>query len=226
MRKEIIIFSVCCICFLMPSCSKDAPVNLPPSIVQLMFPTQDLLCISNTVPFDWSDAIDAEKDVFEYNLIVAKDRELTLVVENRTLSATQITLTLEKSTAYYWQVNAVDVLNIQESNSPIYAFYTAGDGVVNYAPFMADLKAPENNTSVNSGNIDLIWEGADANAGDTLTYELYFGENTALNLIDDSLSVSEYTVAVVSGKTYSWKVNVKDDSGSKSIGQTFTFSVN
>ena len=91
---------------------------------------------------------------------------------------------------------------------------------------MADLKAPENNTSVNSGNIDLIWEGADANAGDTLTYELYFGENTALNLSDDSLSVSDYTVTVESGKTYSWKVNVKDDSGSKSIGQTFTFSVN
>ena len=85
MRKEIIIFSLCSICFLMTSCSKDAPVNLPPSIVQLMFPTQDLLCISNTVPLDWSDAIDAEEDVFEYNLIIAKDRELTFVVENLSL---------------------------------------------------------------------------------------------------------------------------------------------
>lgn len=226
MRKEIIIFSFWSICFLMISCSKDEPVNQPPSVVQLMFPTQDLLCISNTVPFNWSDAIDAENDVFEYNLIVAKDRQLTDVVENRTVSASQITLTLEKSMAYYWQVNAVDIENIQESNSEVFAFYTTGEGEENYTPFMADLKSPENNTSVNSGNIDLVWEGADANAGDTLTYELYFGENTALNLMDDSLSASDYTVTVVSGKTYSWKVNVKDDSGSKAIGQTFSFRVN
>lgn len=226
MRKEIIIFSFWSICFLMISCSKDDPINQPPSIVQLMFPTQDLLCISNTVPFDWSDAIDAENDVFEYNLIVAKDIQLTVVVENRTVSTSQITLSLEKSTAYYWQVNAVDTLNMQESNSPVYAFYTTGEGVVNYTPFMADLKSPENNTSVNSGNIDLVWEGADANASDILTYELFFGENTTLNLVEDALSESIYTVSVGSGKTYSWKVHVKDDSGSKSIGQTFTFSVN
>jgi hypothetical protein len=226
MKKALVLSSILSVCIFATSCSKEEVRNQPPSAVQLVFPTQDLLCITNNVLFDWSDSVDEEGDVFEYNILVAKDRQLLDVVENRKVYTSNISIVLEKATAYYWQVNTVDVLNEQESSSPLFAFYTTGDGLVNYAPFMADLKAPENNTSVNSGNIDLVWEGTDANTSDSLTYELFFGENDALNLVDNALSVTNYPVSVTSGKTYSWKVNVKDDSGSKSIGQTFTFSVN
>jgi hypothetical protein len=191
-----------------------------------MYPTQNLLCTTRSVPFDWTDATDAEDDFFEYNLIVAKDRELTNVVENRKVPSSQSTLILEKSTAYYWQVITVDVLNEQQSSSSVFAFYTTGDGVENYAPFMANLKRPENNTIVSAENIDLVWEGADINTADTLTYELYFGESGSLSLLDNSISGMSYSVSVISGKTYSWKVNVKDNWGAKSIGQIFTFSVN
>lgn len=226
MRKAISIFSLFSFCFIVISCSKEAAVNQIPSVVQLQFPSQDLLCIDNSIPFNWSDATDAENDVLEYNIIIAKDRQLTDVVENRTVSSSQINLILEKSTAFYWQVNAVDVTNNQASASAIFAFYTKGNGVANYAPFMADLKSPENNTNVDAGTINLVWEGADTNTEDTLTYELFFGENAILNSLDNAISVQNYSVSVVSGKTYSWKVNVTDNSGAKSIGQTFTFTVN
>ncbi|MFT5250041.1 MAG: hypothetical protein ACI93P_001776 [bacterium] len=225
MRKIIIIFNLCSLCFLAASCSKEAPVNQPPSIVQLTFPTEDLLCIDNSISFNWTDATDPERDSIQYNIIIAKDRQLIDVIENRTVSASETSLTLEKSTAFYWQVNAVDINNNQASSSSVFAFFTKGDGVTNYAPFMADLKTPENNTSVSAGSVDLIWKGSDINTADTLTYELFFGENTTLNLLESALSAETYVVSVVSGKTYSWKVNVTDNSGAKSIGQIFTFTV-
>lgn len=225
MRKAIIIFNLFSICFLAVRCSKKEAANQIPSIVQLEFPTQDLLCIDNTIPFNWSDATDPENDVLEYNVIVAKDRQLTDVVENRTLSASQFTVALEKATAYYWQVSAIDVNNNQRSNSSVFAFYTKGNGVTNYAPFMADLQTPENNGSVAAGTVDLVWEASDINTTDTLTYELFFGEDSTLTSIDNTLTAKTFSVSVVSGKTYSWKINVTDNVGAKSIGQVFTFTV-
>jgi hypothetical protein len=226
MRKLVIIITLCASGFLAVSCSKDEPANQPPSVVQLTYPTQDLLCISNVIPFNWSDATDPENDVLEYNIIVAKDRQLTDVVENVTLSASQIEIILEKGTPFYWQVSAVDEVNNQMSTSATFAFFTKGNGVTNYAPFMADLKSPENNTNVSAGSLDLVWEATDTNTEDTLSYELFFGENGALSSIGTSLTVQTYAVSVVSGKTYSWKVNVIDNWGAKSVGQTFTFTVN
>ncbi|WP_166387965.1 hypothetical protein [Polaribacter sp. 11A2H] len=225
MRKAIIILNLCTICFLAVSCSSKDDENKAPSIVQLEYPTKDLLCIDHTISFNWSDAIDLENDAIEYTIIIAKDRQLTDVVENRTVSASELTVTLEKSVAYYWQVNAIDVDNNQESNSEIFSFYTKGDGVTNYAPFMADLQSPENNGNVTEGTVDLVWEASDINTADTLTYELFFGEDATLISIDNTLTIKSYSVSVVSGKTYSWQVNVTDNVGAKSIGQVFTFTV-
>ena len=90
---------------------------------------------------------------------------------------------------------------------------------------MANLKSPENNTNITSGSLDLIWEGSDTNTTDTLTYELFFSEDEDPVLIENSLSLETYNVSVLSGKTYYWKVNTIDNSGAKSIGQVFSFSV-
>jgi hypothetical protein len=87
--------------------------------------------------------------------------------------------------------------------------------------------SPENNSNQSaSTSISLVWDAADINTTDILTYELYFGENSTLTLIDDSLSDKSRIVSVESGKSYSWKVNVKDQNGAKSIGQIWSFTVN
>ncbi|WP_373942193.1 hypothetical protein OEG92_02170 [Polaribacter sejongensis] len=90
---------------------------------------------------------------------------------------------------------------------------------------MADLQTPENNGNVTEGTVDLVWEASDINTADTLTYELFFGEDATLTSVDNTLTVKSYSVSVLSGKTYSWQVNVTDNVGAKSIGQVFTFTV-
>ena len=224
--KNILIITVLVIfSFLNIQCSKKNK-NQVPSAVNLMYPTQNLLCIDTTITFDWSEATDPENDVLEYNIIIATDRDMTNVIENKMTTSSELTVILEKKTAYYWKVDALDIDNNQGTESEIFAFYTKGEGVLNYAPFTSELVSPENNSQVNATSVSLTWEAADTNAGDTLTYELYFGENSSLTLIDDTLIVKSQTVSIESGKTYSWRVNVKDQDGAKSIGQIWSFTVN
>ena len=61
---------------------------------------------------------------------------------------------------------------------------------------------------------------------DVLTYDLFFGESNPAELIETDLSEDNYDVTVISGKTYYWKVDTTDDSGLKTIGQTWMFAVN
>jgi hypothetical protein len=214
------------LCVLNIQCSKDEK-NKAPIAVNLIYPTQNLLCTDNTINFNWSKATDPENDALEYNLIIATDRSMTNVIENITITNLQTTVSLEKQTAYYWKVNALDINNKQGTSSEIFAFFTKGEGVLNYAPFSAELVSPENNSNQSaSTSISLVWDAADINTTDILTYELYFGENSTLTLIDDSLSDKSRIVSVESGKSYSWKVNVKDQNGAKSIGQIWSFTVN
>ena len=71
--------------------------------------------------------------------------------------------------------------NVKESQlttttpSDLWKFYLAGDGVVNYAPFPADLKAPASGSTVtlSEGKATFTWDGSDPDSGDTLSYTVY-----------------------------------------------------
>jgi hypothetical protein len=225
MKNVLIIAVLVFLSFLNIQCSKTDS-NQVPSAVSLIYPTNNLLCIDNTITFNWSEATDPENDELEYNLMIATDRAMTNVVENKTVSSLQSVITLTKQTAYYWKVDVLESNNNQGAESEIYAFYTKGEGVLNYAPFSSELVSPENKGQVDGTSLSLSWEASDANTTDILTYEFFFGEESELTLVDDALTEKSYTVSVESGKTYSWKVNVKDQNGAKSIGQTWSFTVN
>ncbi len=210
--------------FLLVNCSKKA--NQAPSVVDLVFPSENLLCIENTITFDWTEAIDPENDDLEYNLIIAKDINFVDVVENRTITKSQIEITLEKETAYYWKVDALDINNNLGSSSQVFAFYTKGDAEKNYVPFTSQLLTPNNNTIVSGGTLQLTWKAGDPNFNDVLSYEVFFGENTDPALVDNNVTTENFSVNVASGTTYYWKVNVKDEAGAKSIGQIWSFTAN
>lgn len=212
-------------CMVLNNCTSKSE-NQSPTMVDLIYPSDNQLCIDNSITFDWSDSIDPENDDIEYNIIVSKDRDFMNVVESRTVVSSQVLLTLEKATAYYWKVSSIDINNNQDTSSSVFAFYTKGDAIQNYVPFTSQLLFPENNVTVSGNSVELIWTGNDVDSDDILTYELYFGETEEVSLIDDSLSETNYNISIESGKTYFWKVNVKDQEGAKSIGQVWSFMVN
>ncbi len=202
------------------------PVNMAPSKVDLIYPSENLLCIDNLIAFNWSPSVDPENDVVKYKITIAKNRSLTDLVEDRVVSGTTINITLENGVAYYWRITPEDLKdNIGESSS-VFAFYTEGIGVSNYAPFTAEIISPDINSSINAGTISLNWKGADTNTEDVLTYELFFGEATDPALVSSDLTAETSDVIVESGKTYYWKINTLDNFGAKTIGQIWSFNVN
>tara|TARA_R110000868_G_scaffold320583_3_gene581506 strand:- start:1978 stop:2640 length:663 start_codon:yes stop_codon:yes gene_type:complete len=200
--------------------------NLAPSQSSLIYPSENLLCIDNNIAFNWAESIDPEGDVVKYKLSIAKNRTLADIVEQRTVSGTGITITLEKGVAYYWRIIPIDNKGNEGDATATLAFYTEGNGISNYAPFTAALVAPNNDSFVDAGTVSLIWKGGDTNVDDILTYELFFGDIQNPPMVSNNLSTETSDVVVEPGKTYYWKVNTLDNAGAKTIGQEWMFNVN
>ena len=220
------IFTILSFVFACGGGGDDSAPNAAPSKAQLIYPSVDLLCIDNTITFNWNAASDPDGDSVRYKLTIAKDRALTDVVEQRTVNGTSVTITLQKGVAHYWSVIAVDGETNEGEPTATQAFFTAGIGVSNYAPFTAALVSPDNDSDIDAGSVNLNWTGGDTNINDVLTYELYFGEEADPPLLSSDLSSETSEVTVVSGKTYYWKINTLDGSGAKTIGQVWKFNVN
>jgi len=203
-----------------------APNTAPNAVSQLIYPTSDLLCIDSTVNFEWAAATDPDGDTVSYELRVALDNNMTNLVEQVTTTATTRILTLQSGTAYYWTVTAKDA---EDSASPsqVFAFYTEGQGVSNYAPFLADLVNPEQDDAVVAGTTTLSWSGADVDTNDTLTYDVYFGtSNPPTSTVATDLADETIDLSTQAATTYYWQVDTKDDSGTKTIGAVWTFTTN
>lgn len=204
----------------------DTPNTAPSAVSQLIYPTSDLLCIDSTVNFEWAAATDPDGDTVSYELRVALDNNMTNLVEQVTSTTTTRTLTLQPGTAYYWTVTAKDA---EDSASPsqVFAFYTEGEGVSNYAPFLADLVSPNEEDAVVSGTTSLNWSGADVDINDTLTYDVYFGtSNPPTTAVSTDLTVENFDVSTDPATTYYWQIDTKDNSGTKTIGAVWTFTTN
>ena len=117
---------------------------------ELLKDLYDEISSNSTVNFEWAAATDPDGDTVSYELRVALDNNMTNLVEQVTSTTTTRTLTLQPGTAYYWTVTAKDA---EDSASPsqVFAFYTEGEGVSNYAPFLADLVRPNEEEAVVSG---------------------------------------------------------------------------
>ena len=236
MKREIILFSTIFTLFTLVSCGggDDGPgsinpptVNTDPTAVsQLIYPSTDLLCIDRTITFQWSAASDADGDPISYKLVIAEDRNLTTIVQQVTVNNTSINITLTEGTAYYWNVTAIDNQGGEADPSSTFAFYTEGNGVSNHAPFTAAIGTPSDAGMVDAGTINLSWTGSDTDTGDTLTYDLYFGETMNPSAFQTDITDQNFAVTATTGLTYFWRVDTIDDSGVKTIGQVWSFSVN
>src|SRR6187431_894950 len=118
--------------FLLISCSGggDDPTptpedkNLAPTIPTLTAPTDNKLCIDNTVAFQWSSSTDANKDAVTYQIQVAKDNQFSQIIKTAEGSTTGQTIALDKNTAYYWRIKATDSKGLSSNYSATYKFYT------------------------------------------------------------------------------------------------------
>ena len=204
------------------------PVNTAPSVPALASPADNKLCLDNTVVFQWNPSTDTEKDAVVYQIQVAKDNGFTQIVS--TLDGTSNltnTATLDKNTAYYWRVKAIDAKGLTSAYTATYKFYTAGVAVVNHLPFAPALTQPVINSVLTGTSAALGWTASDVDTADILSYDVYFGTaNPPTVKISDNISTLSTSIAVEPTKQYFWRVVVRDNKGGETIGQIWKFKTN
>ena len=199
------------------------PVNNAPNTPTLKYPTNNLLCIDNTIVFEWNTATDPDGDTVSYQVQIAKDNQFTEIVESISNTSTTKTISLDKGVAYYWRVSAKDTKNLSSEYSSVNSFYTEGTGVSNYLPFSPEIVSPTLNATVTETSATLEWNASDVD-NDPLSFDVYFGTTeTPTTIVSSNQTSKTFNVDVASETTYYWKVVVKDDKGGETIGQIWNF---
>ena len=170
------------------------------------------------VTFEWKDKIKTDFSEERYYYLL----EITDLNKNITKTITPISknstiVVLDKGAPYSWRV--ITQSNTDQSvvvASELWKFYLAGNGIVNYVPFPAQLKTPVSGSTVSrdaNGMVTFLWEGSDPDAGDTLSYTLFVdsvdGEQTPpidqSNLLSNTLKVK-----LSSDTIYYWRIETSD----------------
>lgn len=201
--------------------------NSSPTVPSLNYPTNNLVCISNTINFQWNTSTDAQNDAITYQLQVATDNAFIQNLNSSNATALSKQLTLNKGKLYYWRINATDSKNASSNYSPTYSFYTEGEEMLNHLPFAPVVVAPALNAFQTNGAINLSWTAVDADATDILTYDVYFGTvNPPTNKVASAITSKNFSVNTSTASNYYWKVVVKDGKGGETLGQTWNFKTN
>jgi hypothetical protein len=164
----------------------------------------------STVTFNWN----ASANTNTYDVRITNLNTSTATNKNG-VASTSTTATLDKGVPYSWRVTSKNTSSTTTTPSDLWKFYLAGDGVVNYAPFPADLKTPASGSTVtlSEGKATFSWDGSDPDSGDTLSYTVYVdkvdGKQTPTSALSD-LSSESVDVELEASSTYYWRVKTSD----------------
>ena len=208
----------------------DPPPPTPPAKSSLSAPANNKTCETGTsvsdtqssVAFSWN----ASANTTTYDLRITNLNTNSITNKNG-LTTTSTTVTLDKGVPYSWKITSKNTQTTTSASSDTWKFYLAGDGIVNYAPFPADLKSPSSGSTVSlsDGKATFNWEGSDPDSGDTLTYTLYVdkedGKQTPASSLTD-ISAQTANVELDGDTVYYWRVKTSDgDNASYSIIYSF-----
>jgi hypothetical protein len=201
--------------------------NIAPSIPMLTAPTNNLLCIDNSVDFQWNESLDPDSDAISYQIEIAKENQFSQISYTNSSSTPSKIIALEKGVRYYWRVKAIDSKNLSSNYSSVFQFYTEGTGLSNHLPFAPSLVKPELSTVVNDNSVVLEWAASDVDTNDVLTYDVYFGTtNPPTAKVASGQSLKTYTQSLNASGTFYWSVDVKDNNGGIAKGQVWRFVKN
>ena len=194
------------------------PTPTPPGKATLVAPANNKTCetgtsvssTQSTVTFSWN----ASANTNTYDVRIT-NLNTSVATNKNGVSTTSTTATLNKGVPYSWRVTSKNTTTTTTTPSDLWKFYLAGDGVVNYAPFPAELKTPASGSTISltDGKATFSWEGTDPDSNDTLTYTLYVdtvdGKQTPSTSLSN-LSDESVDVELDAATTYYWRVKTSD----------------
>ncbi|MEJ4088213.1 hypothetical protein [Galbibacter orientalis] len=202
------------------------PVNNAPSLPNLDYPTEDLVCIDNNVTFKWLEATDKDGDKITYQVQISDVSDFSKTDYNDLTPDLSKKYNLPKGKTFYWRVKAIDSKEAESSYTKASRFFTERDAEVNQVPNQPTIITPANNIVISKSSVSIQWQATDPD-NDVILYDMYFGTDPeALPLIIESASQNNYLATLQPKTKYYWKIVVKDDIGGVTIGNIWSFSTN
>lgn len=197
-----------------------------PSAAALVFPLNNSECLAgqsisatdSKVTLEWNVA-----DNTDSYFVYVKNLETQTTLQYNAAENTSLEVVLKKGVPYSWYVTSKSSSTTETATSPVWKFYNAGDGVVNYSPFPAEVVAPLMSSTISETSVNLEWSGNDVD-GDITEFKVYMdGTTNPTTLKGTVTSESLNSVAVTANSTYYWKVITKDSAGNTSTSPVFQF---
>ena len=204
-----------------------------PGVADLISPVDKETCLDgvsindtqSNVNFVWGTATGA----LSYELEIAN--LLTQSTQLYSSDTNELSIALSKAEPYSWSVRSIGETGTTPSMSDPWKFYLAGDAVVNYAPFPAELITPRSgaNTTPDINNLVILRWTADDVDDDLNRFEVYLDttDGTTLNQeIEYLAQETQLEVEVENNTVYYWKIVAIDLNGNQSSSGVYTFRTN
>lgn len=211
------------------ACSSPVEPQLSPEASILVHPEKNTEC-NTGIPINGNTSIvnfqwNASNHTDSYEIIV-QELDTGLEIKDQSV-VTEKEITLKTGTAYQWSVISKSNASDQTAESEIWRFYNSGDGIINHAPFPANIIQPVNGSSLDlNNNVTLLkWSGSDVD-NDIAAYEVIFGSENPPSMSMGEMTNSNMEVNVTAGKTYYWKVKTIDLANNVSESEVFWFKTN
>ena len=204
-----------------------------PEVANLISPVDKETCLDgvsindtqSNVNFVWGTATGA----LSYELEIAN--LLTQSTQLYSSDTNELSIALSKAEPYSWLVRSIGETGTTPSVSDPWKFYLAGDAVVNYAPFPAELITPRSgaNTTPDINNLVILRWAADDVDNDLNRFEVYLDAIDGTTLNQEIAYLAQETqleVEVENNTVYYWKIVAIDLNGNQSSSGVYTFRTN
>lgn len=214
--KKIFLIPVVLILAIACNSKDDNPRPTPPKVATLLFPEKDETCMQgviiddnrSTITFEWEPNKGAD------NFTLTIRNLLTNRIETYNSTENFKEVTLARNTPYSWFITAINTNSGETTTSNLWKFYNAGEGVVSYPPFPAELLTPKSgSTAYSTTNIQFTWDASDVD-NDIVQYELFLDTvNPPTKQLVSQLTSETFTLSPLDPNVYYWYINTIDKSG-------------
>jgi len=199
--------------------SADPLPNSPPNVPNNPVPANNSTGISVLAKLNWTGG-DPDNDTVTYDVYFGTNSTPLKTIANQS-ALIYDPGTMSYLTHYYWRIIAWDSLNTS-TIGPLWEFTTKP----NNPPNTPSSPSPQNNAINIPLNTQLNWAGGDPDIGDTVVYDVYFGENPSPPKVSSSQTDTSYDPPgkLTINTKYYWKIVAWDNNGASTAGSIWSFT--
>ncbi len=190
--------------------------NLAPNQPGNPTPPQGATGVAITTDLGWTGG-DPDGDLVTYDVYLGTTSTPPKVAGNQS-STTYDPGLLAYGTTYYWKIVAWDNHGAG-TVGPLWNYKT------NSLPYQPNTPSPPDHAIDMDVNVDLSWIGGDPDAGDTVTYDVYFGVGINPPKVAGNQTGTSFDPGTLNYlTTYHWKIVAWDNHGASTASPSWDFT--